>query len=46
MTVEFDKSFEQWLSKINNKAVLKRIEGAILQMEGAESIDQIKHIKN
>jgi mRNA interferase RelE/StbE len=45
MTVEFDKSFERWLSKINNKAVFGRIEKAILQMESAESIDQIRNVK-
>ena len=45
MTVEFDKSFERWLSKINNKALLGRIEKAILQMELTESIDQIHNVK-
>jgi mRNA interferase RelE/StbE len=45
MTVEFDKSFEKWLSKINDKALLRRIEKVILKMESAESIDQIQNVR-
>ncbi len=45
MTVEFDKSFEKWLSKINDKTLLKRIEKVILKMESAESIDQIQNVR-
>lgn len=45
MTVEFDKSFDKWLSKINNKPLLDRIEKVILQMESAESIQQIRNVR-
>jgi len=45
MTVEFDKSFEKWLSKISDKTLLGRIEKVILKMESAESIDQIQNVR-
>ncbi len=45
MKVEFDKSFEKWLSKVNNKGVLKKIEDSILKAEAAKSLDQLPNIK-
>jgi len=45
MIVEFDKSFEKWLAKINDGIVLEKIEKAILQIEAAQSINQVHHIK-
>ena len=45
MNVEFDKSFEKWLSKINSKTLLKKIEQVIIQMESAQSLDQVPGVK-
>ncbi len=45
MNVEFDKSFEKWLSVINNKTVLKKVEKLILDLESAQSLDQIPKVK-
>ena len=45
MKVEFDKSFEKWLSKVNHKGLLKKIEVSILQLESARSLDQLPNIK-
>ena len=41
MTVEFDKSFEKWLSKISDKALLKKIEKVIIKLETVQTLDQI-----
>jgi len=38
MIVEFDKSFEKWLSKICEPYLLSRIEQIIFKAEGAETI--------
>lgn len=45
MNVEFDKSFEKWLSKINDKSLLRKIEKVILQMEAVQSLNQVPNIK-
>lgn len=45
MNVEFDKSFEKWLSKITDKNLLKKIEKVIIQLETVQSLDQISHLK-
>jgi mRNA interferase RelE/StbE len=41
MIVEFDKSFEKWLSKIDDPNTLKKIEQIILRAETANSIQEI-----
>lgn len=45
MKVEFDKSFEKWLSKISDKSLLGKIESVIIQLESAQSLDQILNVK-
>ena len=45
MTVEFDKSFAKWLSKIPDKALLKKIEKVIIQLESVQTLDQISNLK-
>ena len=45
MNVEFDKSFEKWLSKISDKALLGKIEKVIIQLEAVQSLDQISNVK-
>lgn len=45
MTVEYDKSFEKWLSKISDKALLKKIEKVIIQLETIQTLDQISNLK-
>lgn len=45
MTVEFDKSFAKWLSKISDKALLKKIEKVILQLETVQTLGQISNLK-
>ena len=41
MIVEYDKSFEKWLSKIKAISILHRIEKSIIKAENANSIEQI-----
>jgi len=41
MIVEYDKSFEKWLSKIKDISILRRIEKSIIKAENANSIEQI-----
>jgi len=45
MKVEFDKSFEKWLSKITNKVLLGKIEKVIIQLESAQSLEQVSNVK-
>jgi mRNA interferase RelE/StbE len=45
MIVEYDKSFEKWLSKIKDRATLRKIEQAILQAEEAVSVSDISQAK-
>ena len=45
MNVEFDKSFEKWLAKIEDSGTLKKIEQIILQAEDAKSIAEIKNVR-
>ncbi len=45
MNVEFDRSFQKWLSKINETNTLKKIEQAILKAEEAKSIYDIPNTK-
>ena len=45
MIVEFDKSFEKWLSKITDKPLLKKIEKVIIQLESVQSLDQVSNVK-
>jgi mRNA interferase RelE/StbE len=45
MIVEFDKSFEKSLDKIRDKVLFRRIERSILNLEKAESIEDIPGIK-
>ena len=45
MNVEFDKSFEKWLSRIKDKSLLGKIEKVILQLEAVQSLDQVANLK-
>jgi mRNA interferase RelE/StbE len=45
MNIEFDKSFEKSLDRINNPIVLKRLEGIIIQIETAKSLSELSNIK-
>jgi mRNA interferase RelE/StbE len=45
MNVEFDRSFEKALQKLNNHSVLRKIKSIIIQLETASSLNQIKNIK-
>jgi mRNA interferase RelE/StbE len=45
MKVEFDKSFERSLGKINDRLILKRIEKTILVVENSENLSSIPNIK-
>ena len=45
MKVEFDKSFEKWLSKITDKVLLGKIEKVIIQLETVQSLEQVLHLK-
>lgn len=45
MIVEFDKSFEKWLSNISEAIVLKKVEQTILKAENAKSIQDIPSTK-
>lgn len=45
MKVEFDKSFEKWLSKITNTLWLGKIEKVIIQLESVTSLDKISNVK-
>lgn len=45
MKVEFDKSFEKWLSKITDKALLLKIEKVIIHLESVQSLDQVSKVK-
>jgi mRNA interferase RelE/StbE len=43
--VEFDKSFEKSLDKIENKSIFKKIEHIIINCENADTLEEIKNIK-
>lgn len=45
MIVEYDKSFDKWLSKITDKALLGKIENIIIQLESAQSLDKVSNVK-
>jgi len=45
MNVEFDKSFEKWLSNISEAVVLKKVEETILKAENAKTIQEIPSTK-
>jgi mRNA interferase RelE/StbE len=45
MIVEFDKSFEKWLSNISEATILKKVEQAILKAEIAKTIQEIPNAK-
>ena len=45
MEVTFDKSFSKSLDKINDKAILKKVEKIILQCENANDLNQISNLK-
>ena len=45
MNIEFDKSFEKSLDRINNPIILKRLEGIIIQIETAKSLSELSNIK-
>ena len=45
MIVEFDKSFEKWLSKISETIVLKKVEQIILKTENSKTIQEIPSTK-
>jgi len=44
MKVEFDKSFEKSLVKIRNKALYPEIERIILEIERAETVNEIQNV--
>jgi mRNA interferase RelE/StbE len=43
--VEFDKSFEKWLSKVTDKGLLGKIEKVIIQLESVQSLDKVSNVK-
>lgn len=45
MKVEFDKSFEKSLGRINDQRLLERVEGAILKAEEASSLEELSNVK-
>jgi mRNA interferase RelE/StbE len=45
MIVEYDKSFEKWLSKITDAVILKKVEQIILQAEQSKTISEVKNSK-
>lgn len=45
MIVEFDKSFEKAINKINDEALLLKVESWILKLEGASQFKSISGIK-
>ena len=45
MKVEFDKSFEKSLSKIQNPIILQRLSRIITQLEVSSSLSQVRNIK-
>jgi hypothetical protein len=45
MRIEFDKSFEKWLSKITNKILFGKIGKVIIQLESSPSLDQVSTMK-
>lgn len=45
MEVEFRKSFEKDLSKLRGKALLARIKAVVLEIEDAETLEDISNVK-
>ncbi|MBD2041530.1 type II toxin-antitoxin system RelE family toxin [Microcoleus sp. FACHB-672] len=45
MEVEFRKSFEKDLSKLRDEALLTRIQAIILEIEAAESLEEVSNVK-
>lgn len=45
MIVEFDKSFERSLEKLSNRSLFSKIEKVILNLEAANSLDDLRSIK-
>ena len=45
MIVEFDKSFEKSLNRIQDRSLLRRIERSIIQIEKSDSISKVSNIK-
>lgn len=45
MIVEFDKSFEKSLDKINNKSLFPKIAKIIIQCENSKSLSEIPNAK-
>ncbi len=45
MEVEFRKSFEKDLSKLREKALLARIKAVVLEIEDAETLEDVSNVK-
>ena len=45
MKVEFKKSFLKEIKKLKNKSIMNSISDAIVQVESAENVAQIKNVK-
>lgn len=45
MEVEFRKSFEKDLSKLRDEALLARIKAVILEIEDAETLEDVSNVK-
>jgi len=45
MIIEFDKSFEKSLDRINNKSLFARIEITIIEFEQAKSLSELSNVK-
>ena len=45
MNIEFDRSFEKSLDRLQNPGILKRTEGIIIQIEAAKSLTELSNIK-
>jgi len=45
MIIEFDKSFEKSLEKLQNKSLFSKIEKTIIEFENAKSLSELSNIK-
>ncbi len=45
MEIEFRKSFEKDLSKLRDEALLARIKAVILEIEDAETLEDVSNVK-
>ena len=43
MVIEFDKSFEKSIDKINNKIVFRRINNIIIELEKSKSLKDLSN---